>query len=175
MDTTTTEKAETPELVDSHKPLWRTTLKAMRDDSLGFGTFYSNEWLEGRLAVPFGTVQFVGGICNINKELKREGYLLRSRGHGGQGYSVVRAENAEDVARTWASIARARILDTIVYVGGVLHNPQAMLDEQQRLRLAKQQEKAAMRYSMILRTKTVHDYVTKNAPKLLKEPSEPEV
>lgn len=160
---------ENPEVAPVKRyPLWESCLETIRERGLlAYGSRVPMDFLVESLGCPVNSIEFGAAMSAINDEIIADGYYLSARDQGGACYLVVSPETAEHVAdanvrKSFKSIRRA-----IKLFHGLQHNPAANLSAEAKRRLASKEEKNAVRLALMQRPMSVHNVISKEAPKTL--------
>lgn len=134
---------------DAYPALWVRLVDEMIESGITFGTKFAMTYLADRLACKPESIAFGIAISNINDELIESGLYLSAREQNGEGYIVLMADGAEDVARSRVRRSFREMARACKLFGGIARNPEAQITEETKQRLLKCEEKSAIRLALM--------------------------
>jgi hypothetical protein len=147
-------------------PLWKACLDDMRQMGLHYGQEWKAEFFEEKLRCKRDTMQYGLAVSEIRKALESDGFYLCGHGQKGTAFVILEPAANVDVMLQYQRAAADALRR------GVILGTNTQLDtltESERLRHEQVLERMAIKSALLQRAKSVHAFVTKNAPKLLKE------
>lgn len=172
-----TETTQDNDEVRSDWPLWKATLRELRDlPGFGYGMELPIDWFEKKLVAQPGTQAFAFAFLNIAREVESEnGYSLQQRtirDAKGADRLVIQIPSGSghgEVAHTWECKMRSYAKRAHLIREKTLANPEADLTPEEKIHMEKEAEIAATRVILLHRERKISEYLKANAPKLLEK------